>query len=117
MGNSGRIPLDHPGQIGDILLMGNVIKDNRFKLVTEIQKPDSKKRLSIGMAMEDPPAGYNIYKNSFGHVLDPVMAIPAHEAWLFENKPALDSVRRGLADSAAGRTKDLGSFAKHATEE
>ena|ERR1700690_1813617 len=95
--------------------MSNVIKGTHFKLVTEMQKPDAKKRLSIGMAMEEPPAAYNIYRNSLGQiVLDPVKAVPVHESWLFENKKALASVRRGLADSAAGRTKDLGTFAAHA---
>jgi hypothetical protein len=98
--------------------MGNVIKDSKFTLVTEIQKPDAKKRLSIGQAMEEPAAAYNIYRNALGQiVLDPVRAVPVYETWIFENKAALNSVRRGLADSAAGRTKDLGSFAEHADED
>lgn len=95
--------------------MDNVIKDFRFTLVTEIQKPDAKKRLSIGQAMEEAAAAYNIYRNPLGQiVLDPVKAVPVYETWLFENKGALASVKRGLADSAAGRTKNLGSFAAHA---
>jgi hypothetical protein len=94
--------------------MGNVIKDNRFTLVTEIQKPDAKKRLSIGQAVEEPASAYNIYRNPMGQiVLDPVRAVPVYETWLFDNRKALASVKRGLADSAAGRTKDLGSFAAH----
>jgi hypothetical protein len=97
--------------------MGNVIKDNRFTLVTEIQKPDAKKRLSIGQAVEEPAAAYNIYRNALGQiVLDPVRAVPLYETWLFDNKKALASVKRGLADSAVGRVKDLGSFAVHAKE-
>jgi hypothetical protein len=93
-----------------------VIKNSDFRLVTEMQKPDAKKRLSIGQAMEDA-AAYNIYRNSLGQiVLDPVKAVPVYEAWLFGNKDALASVKRGLADSAAGRTKYLGSFASHADE-
>jgi hypothetical protein len=35
------------------------------------------------------------------------------EKWLFRNKSALNSVRRGLADSAAGRTTSLGSFSRY----
>lgn len=97
--------------------MNSVIKDSHFELVTEMQKPDAKKRLSIGHAMEDA-AAYNIYRNSLGQiVLDPVKAVPVYEAWLFENKNALASVKRGLADSAAGRTKNLGSFASNAGED
>jgi len=98
--------------------MSNVIKDPKFTLVTEIQKPDAKKRLSIGQAMEEPAAAYNIYRNSLGQiVLDPVKAVPVSETWIFENKAALASVKRGLADSAAGRTKDLGSFKAHANKD
>jgi hypothetical protein len=91
------------------------LKDTQFTLVTDFQKPDAKKRLSIGHAVQEPAAAYNIYRNSLGQImLDPVKAVPLHETWLFENKKALASIRRGLADSAAGRTKDLGSFAAHA---
>lgn len=95
--------------------MDRVIKDPHFELITEIQKPDAKKRLSLGLAIEHVGSAYNIYRNRLGQiVLDPVKAVPAYETWLFENKPALASVKRGLADSAAGRTKNLGSFAAHA---
>jgi hypothetical protein len=97
--------------------MERVIKDTHFELVTEIQKPDAKKRLSLGSAMQEIGSAYNIYRNRLGQImLDPVKAVPAYETWLFENKPALASVKRGLADSAAGRTKYLGSFAAHANE-
>jgi hypothetical protein len=47
---------------------------------------------------------------------DPIKDHEFAETWLFENKEALASVKRGLADSAAGRTKDIGSFAAHADE-
>ena len=98
--------------------MESVIKDSHFKLVTEIQKPDAKKRLSLGHAIEQLGVAYNIYRNRLGQiVLDPVKAVPAYEAWLFENKKVLASVKRGLTDSAAGRTKNLGSFAAHAKED
>jgi len=98
-------------------VMDKVIKDTHFTLVTEIQRPDAKKRLSIGQAMQEPAAAYNIYRNSLGQiVLDPVKAVPVYETWLFENKDALASVKRGLADSAAGRIKDLGSFKRYADE-
>jgi hypothetical protein len=69
--------------------MDKVIKDTHFTLVMEIQRPDAKKRLSIGQAMEEPAAAYNIYRNSLGQiVLDPVKGTPVYEAWLFENKDA-----------------------------
>ena len=98
--------------------MQGVIKDSHFRLVTEIQKPDAKRRLSLGQAVEEPSVAYNVYCNRLGQiVLDPVKAVPAYEAWLFENKAVLASVRRGLAESAAGRTRNLGSFARHVGED
>jgi hypothetical protein len=98
--------------------MEGVIKDSDFELITELQKPDAKKRLALGQVMDRPGVVYNLYRNRIGQiVLDPVKAVPAYEAWLFENREALASVQRGLADSASGRTKDLGSFAEHAAEE
>lgn len=101
----------------NVCAMESVIKDTHFELVTAIQKPDAKKRLSLGSAIKHVGSAYNIYRNQLGQImLDPVMAVPAYEAWLFENKPALASVKRGLSDSAAGRTKSFGSFAAHAED-
>ncbi len=40
--------------------------------------------------------------------------VPESEKWLYDNPVALASVRKGLADAAAGRTVNLGSFAKYA---
>ena len=115
---SGTIPLDSLWAIARLLGMDSVIKDNHFELVTELQKIDAKKRLSLGQALENGGAAFNIYRNRLGQiVLDPVKAVPAYETWLLENKKALASVKRGLADSAAGRTKNLGSFAAHAKED
>lgn len=79
----------------------------------EIQKQDARKRPSIGQATD--ASAYNIYRNSPGQiVLDPVKAVAVYETWLFRKKKALASVKRGLADSVAGRTKYMGSFASQA---
>lgn len=43
-------------------------------------------------------------------------SIPASEAWLYRNPKALDAVRKGLQDSAEGKTIYLGSFAAYADE-
>ena len=107
--------LTQGGSAAASLAVEKLIKDTHFDLVTEIQKPDAKKRLSIGQAMEEPAAAYNIYRNSLGQImLDPVKAVPVYESWIYGNKKALASLKRGLADSAAGRTRNLGSFAGHA---
>jgi hypothetical protein len=97
--------------------MDGIIKDQHFELVTEVQKPDAKKRLSLGLALEESAAAYNIYRNALGQiVLDPVKAIPLHESWLYENPAALASVRQGLRESAEGKRIYRGSFAKHAKD-
>ena len=46
-------------------------------------------------------------------LLEPLVELPARETWLFKNKEALASVEKGLKQSAEGKTKSLGSFAKH----
>ena len=43
---------------------------------------------------------------------DPQVMTAAREAWLFKNKKALASVRRGIKDAAEGKLHYLGSFAK-----
>ena len=98
--------------------MSTLVKDSQFELISEILKPDAKKRLTLGQALAQAGVAYNVYRNRLGQImLDPVKAVPAYETWLYENKSALASVKRGLADSAAGRTKSRGSFAAHAKED
>jgi hypothetical protein len=91
-----------------------VIKDTDFQLVSEFAQPDAKRRLSLGAALRDATA-YNIYSNPLGQlILDPVRTIPVSEMWLYENPPALASVKQGLRESAEGKSVYRGSFAKHA---
>jgi hypothetical protein len=97
----------------------DLIQDGTFQLIKEGQKPDSKRRVSIGDALKDVGTGisYRIYRNRLGQiVLDPVKTVPAYEAWVFENKPVAASIKRGLKESAAGKTRNMGSFAKYAKE-
>jgi hypothetical protein len=91
-----------------------IIKNSDFQLLSEFAQPDAKKRLSLGEAVRDAKA-YNIYSNSVGQlILDPVKTVPASEMWLYENAEALASVKKGLRQSAAGKSVYRGSFAKFA---
>jgi hypothetical protein len=45
-------------------------------------------------------------------MLEPFVEVPADERWLWEDKTALESVKRGIADARAGRVKRM-SFKKH----
>ena len=95
--------------------MPTLVKDSHFELISESCKPDARRRLTLGTALAQPGVAYNIYRNRLGQVmLDPVKAVPAYETWLFANKPALEAVKQGLMDSAAGRIKQRGSLADFA---
>src|SRR5579862_4174929 len=98
--------------------METVIKNRDFQFVASGLAPDSKKRVSLTKVVTDASVTFNIYVNKLGQiVLDPQKSVPAHEAWLFEDKKVLASVKRGLKQAAKGTTKNLGSFAKYAEED
>jgi hypothetical protein len=75
-------------------------------------RPDSKGRITLGKLAEGV-SSYRARRQADGKiVLEPFVEIPADERWLYENREALESVRRGLTDSKAGRIVSRGSFAK-----
>jgi hypothetical protein len=76
-------------------------------------RPDSKGRITLGKLAEGV-SSYRARRQAGGKiVLEPFVEIPADERWLYENPKALESVRRGLADSKVGRIVSKGSFAKY----
>jgi len=88
-----------------------ILKSSDFELVSEFAQPDAKKRLSLGEAVIGATA-YNVYRNPLGQlILDPVKTVPVSEMWLYENPQALASVKKGLLESAQGRSVSRGSFA------
>jgi hypothetical protein len=89
-----------------------ILKNSDFELVSEFAQPDAKKRLSLGEALRGATA-YNIYRNPLGQlILDPVKTVPVSETWLYGNPQALASVKKGLRESAQGKSVSRGSFAK-----
>jgi hypothetical protein len=98
--------------------METIIKNQNFQFVASGLAPDSKKRVSLTKVLADAGVTFNIYVNKLGQiVLDPQKSVPAHEAWIFEDKKILSSIKRGLKQAAQGKTRSLGSFAKHAEED
>jgi hypothetical protein len=78
--------------------------------------PDSRGRIALGSVAKD--ADYRVLVNERGQILlDPVVAIPASEAWLWENSALRASMERALNQAAAGEFEDLGSFAQHVDED
>jgi hypothetical protein len=87
-----------------------------FKAITHL-RPDSKGRISLGKLAEGI-SSYEVRVDQTGRILlEPFVEIPAREQWLFQNRGAIESVRRGLGESAAGQTVSLGSFAEYTTDD
>lgn len=78
--------------------------------------PDARGRLTLGSAARD--ADYRVFVNERGQILlDPVVPIPASEAWLWENPSLRASMDRALREAEAGEFEDLGSFSEFADED
>lgn len=91
--------------------MGIIIKDEKLTKIADSVKPDAKRRVYLPKVLIREGVTYHIYANSVGQiVLDPQITISASEAWLFENKTALASVDKGMAESAKEQVIDRGSF-------
>jgi hypothetical protein len=78
--------------------------------------PDAKGRITLGK-LADGVSSFRGHREKDGSiVLRPYVEIPASEHWIFKDPEALASLKRGLAESAAGRVVSRGSFAKHLDE-
>ena len=80
-------------------------------------RPDAKGRIALG-AFAKGVSSFRVHKDENGRVvLEPFAEIPLREQWLYNNPQALEAVRQGLKDSAAGRIFDLGDFTQYANDE
>jgi hypothetical protein len=90
------------------------------RLVVRDLRPDAKKRVTLGKALDGypPEVQFAVYRTEQGQlILDPMIAVPAREAWLFANPEVLAAVRRGLEEAARGETEPAGPFASFADSE
>lgn len=89
------------------------------RVIARDVRPDSRNRISLGPVLKSfEGASFTVYLEKPDKiVLEPQVSVPASEAWLFKNRAALESLRRGFEDAAAGRTRSLGSFAKYADDD
>ena len=75
-----------------------------FKTIDKVVRPDNQRRITLPDNLVQEGVLFRMSYNSIGQILlEPQVPIPASEAWLFKNPEALASVRRGIADAAAGR--------------
>lgn len=86
-------------------------------LIEKVLRPDSKGRICLGQLAEGVSSFHLTVDEGQRIVLVPYSEIPSREKWLFENKNALASVKRGLHDSEAGHLSSRGSFAQFADED
>ncbi|WLT40688.1 hypothetical protein NON20_26390 (plasmid) [Synechocystis sp. B12] len=89
------------------------MNNTEFRVIKEIIQPDSRGRIYLGSEVTSKL--YRASTNDLGQILlEPVVAIPEREAWLFKNPEALSAVKQGLQESAEGLGTSLGSFAEYA---
>ena len=90
------------------------MRTENFKML----KLDSKGRVCLGKLIEKGVSSYKAYVDEDTHkvILEPYVEIPIKEAWLFNNKGALNQVRKGIEESAEGEVQDIGSFSKYISE-
>ncbi len=80
-------------------------------------KPDSKGRISLG-ALSKGISSFSIRQEQNGRIiLEPFIEIPANEKWLFDNKSALNKVKKGLEDAKNHKLIDKGSFSQFSDDE
>ena len=91
----------------------DILKDAHFEAVADARL-DTKHRVTLGRFVPNQVTSFRVYRNAHGQIiLDPLVAIPAHEAWLFQNKRAASFVLQGLEDAKRGRlSKAKEDFAK-----
>jgi hypothetical protein len=79
-------------------------------------RPDSKGRITLGN-LASGASSFKAYQDKKGRIiLEPMIEVPAIEAWLWKNPVAIKSVQKGLKDSAEGKLVDRGSFAQYVAQ-
>ncbi len=77
-------------------------------------RADNKGRVCLGSLIMEGIDSFHAYVDKKNRIiLEPYAEIPARELWIHKNKKQLNSVKKGLKQSAQGKVKSLGSFSKH----
>ncbi len=85
-----------------------IVKNHDFVRIGRGIKPDTRRRVVLPSALVREDIIYHIYANSDGQImLNPLVPIPASEAWVFQNPEILELVQRGLSDAAEGRVSKI----------
>ena len=78
-----------------------LIAMEEFEIVKDVVAADDRGRVTLGPEMKEVKfrVGINAQRQI---LLTPVVAIPEHELWLWNNREATLSVQRGLEEATAG---------------
>lgn len=72
-------------------------------MTMKMLRPDAKGRVTLG-ALAIGVSSFNVtVDRQHRIILEPLVEIPAHEKWLFNNKLALNKVEQGIKDSISGK--------------
>jgi len=88
------------------------MKRDVLKISDEFQEIDTRtiddrNRITLGELVKGSKR-VRLYRNRRGEVLlQPVVEIPVSELWLFENKEAMESIKKGLKDAGEGKISKL----------
>ncbi|MDA3949454.1 MAG: hypothetical protein PF508_09515 [Spirochaeta sp.] len=87
------------------------MEENMGERTVVTLKPDGKGRITLGKLLDGVSSVRVSVEEDGRIILEPFQEIPQREAWLYENREALNNVRTGLRQVAEGHTSYLGSFA------
>lgn len=87
--------------------------ENKVKTV----RPDSKGRITLGKLLDGVSSLRVSVADDGRIILEPYREVPQREAWLYENKAALEQLRAGIQQAAEGSLHDLGGFAKYTDDD
>ena len=76
---------------------------------------DERKRIPLGKILRAAKSNATLHNAEMVEgkiVLEPMMAVPEHEAWLYKNPAALSSVRRGLSEKPKHKLQDMSKYLK-----
>ena len=79
-------------------------------------RPDSKGRIPLG-DLADGISSFGITTDGDRIILQPYSEIPASEKWLFDNKPALESLKKGISQAQSGNLHSKGAFSTYADDD
>ena len=89
-----------------MLIQSNIHISDDFTPV-DTKNIDERQRVCIGDLLKGIKR-VQLFKSASGEILiRPMVEIPASEVWLYKNKKAFASVKKGLRDAASGKTSKL----------